>query len=137
MPLISSFQRKPSQLALKQAKINVMLNYLVVGVTEEFQDFLSVLEKLLPDFFTGVLQLYKAPGEYISCFGWFSKPDWRRTRRLTKNELEKGKDSRRGRGWDNSIHFSCCSIFNQSVKYVGLETFRKKNIQLLYTMPFV
>ena len=56
------FPRKPSQVALQQAKINVMLNYLVVGVTEEFQDFLSVLEKLLPDFFTGVLDLYKAPG---------------------------------------------------------------------------
>lgn len=62
MPFISSFLRKPSQLALRQAKINVMTNYLVVGVTEEFQDFLSVLEKLLPEFFTGVLGLYKAPG---------------------------------------------------------------------------
>jgi len=62
MPMISFFLRKPSQLALKQAKINVMLNYLVVGVTEELPEFLSVLEKLLPEFFTGVLQLYKAPG---------------------------------------------------------------------------
>jgi len=39
----------------------VMLNYLVVGVTEELQDYLSVLEKLLPEFFTGVLELYNAP----------------------------------------------------------------------------
>jgi len=60
-----AFCRQPSQLALKQAKINVMLNYLVVGVTEELQDFLSVLEKLLPDFFTGVLELYKAPGDVL------------------------------------------------------------------------
>lgn len=60
-----AFCRKPSQLALRQAKINVMLNYLVVGVTEELQDFLSVLEKLLPDFFTGVLELYKAPDDVL------------------------------------------------------------------------
>ena len=39
-----------------------MENYLVVGVTEQLEDFLFVLEKLLPEFFTGVLDTYKTPG---------------------------------------------------------------------------
>ncbi|KAJ7391400.1 hypothetical protein OS493_018444 [Desmophyllum pertusum] len=60
-----AFCRKPSQLALRQAKINVITNYLVVGVTDEFEDFLSILEKLLPEFFKGVLELYKKPGDSL------------------------------------------------------------------------
>ena len=54
--------RSGSLLALRQAKINVIKNYLVVGVTEEMDDFLFVLENLLPEFFKGVLNMYKAPG---------------------------------------------------------------------------
>ena len=54
--------RQPSQQALNQAKINVIKNYLVVGITSEFEDFLSVLEKLLPEFFTGASEIYKQPG---------------------------------------------------------------------------
>ena len=56
------FLRIPSQLAVRQAKINVITSYLVVGVTEEIEDFLAVLEKLLPEFFKGVLDIYKRPG---------------------------------------------------------------------------
>lgn len=61
-----TFCQRPSELALKQAKINVIRNYLVVGVTEEFQDFLFVLEKLLPRFFTGVRNIYKSPGDFLN-----------------------------------------------------------------------
>ena len=56
--------RRPTELALTQAKINVIRNYLVVGVTEELEDFLFVLEKLLPEFFSGVLNIYRTPGVY-------------------------------------------------------------------------
>lgn len=55
--------RRPTELALRQAKINVIRNYLVVGVTEELEDFLFVLEKLLPEFFSGVLNIYRTPGQ--------------------------------------------------------------------------
>ena len=61
-PSFSSLSRKPTEQALEQAKKNVMENYLVVGVTEQLEDFLFVLEKLLPEFFTGVLDTYKTPG---------------------------------------------------------------------------
>lgn len=58
--------RRPTELALTQAKINVIRNYLVVGVTEELEAFLFVLEKLLPEFFSGVLNIYRTPGQCVS-----------------------------------------------------------------------
>ncbi|CAH3115588.1 unnamed protein product [Pocillopora meandrina] len=58
--------RKPTSQALEQAKKNVMENYLVVGVTEQLEDFLFVLEKLLPEFFTGVLDTYKTPDDNLN-----------------------------------------------------------------------
>ncbi|XP_066014984.1 uronyl 2-sulfotransferase [Pocillopora verrucosa] len=61
-----AFCRKPTSQALEQAKKNVMENYLVVGVTEQLEDFLFVLEKLLPEFFTGVLDTYKTPDDNLN-----------------------------------------------------------------------
>lgn len=61
-----AFCRSPSELALRQAKINVLTSYLVVGVTEELEDFLSVLEKLLPQFFEGVVDIYKTPDDDLN-----------------------------------------------------------------------
>ena len=52
---------------MRQAKINVIRNYLLVGVTEELEDFLFALEALLPEFFKGVLNVYKAPGWMCVC----------------------------------------------------------------------
>ena len=52
---------------MRQAKINVIRNYLLVGVTEELEDFLFALEALLPEFFKGVLNVYKAPGWMRVC----------------------------------------------------------------------
>lgn len=60
-----SYCRNPSKVAVRQAKINVIRNYLLVGVTEELEDFLFALEALLPEFFKGVLNVYKTPGEAL------------------------------------------------------------------------
>lgn len=40
-----------------------MDKYVVVGVVEEYEDFLKVLEKLLPDFFGGILKEFKTSTE--------------------------------------------------------------------------
>jgi len=48
-----------SELALEEAKKNVISKYLVVGVTEEMGDFVSVLEVLIPRFFSGISNLYQ------------------------------------------------------------------------------
>ncbi|XP_070175601.1 heparan sulfate 2-O-sulfotransferase 1-like [Littorina saxatilis] len=44
--------------ALEQAKQNVLMNFLLVGVTEELGDFIAVLEATLPRFFVGATQLF-------------------------------------------------------------------------------
>lgn len=47
-----------SQWALKQAKHNLVNNYFVVGVTEEMEDFIYLLELSLPRIFNGTLDHY-------------------------------------------------------------------------------
>lgn len=45
--------------ALQMAKMNLVKHYLVVGVTEEMEDFVAVLEATMPRFFTGALEIYR------------------------------------------------------------------------------
>jgi len=68
---VVSSHRRPSQLALSQAKINVVKNYLLVGVTEEYEDFLFALETLLPEFFKGILEIYKGWMSILLLFSFF------------------------------------------------------------------
>ncbi|XP_066536408.1 uronyl 2-sulfotransferase isoform X3 [Hoplias malabaricus] len=53
--------REPSMWALQKAKENVLERYLLVGVLEELEDVLLLLERLLPHFFSDVLSIYKSP----------------------------------------------------------------------------
>ncbi|KAK9869801.1 hypothetical protein WA026_003533 [Henosepilachna vigintioctopunctata] len=51
--------RKPgNKWALAEAKKNIVTNYLLVGVTEELQDFISLLEITIPRMFKGALDHY-------------------------------------------------------------------------------
>ncbi|KAL4624007.1 uronyl 2-sulfotransferase-like, partial [Arapaima gigas] len=53
--------REPGTWALERAKKNVLENYLLVGILEELEDVLLLLERLLPHFFSNVLTIYKSP----------------------------------------------------------------------------
>ncbi|XP_008395974.1 uronyl 2-sulfotransferase a isoform X1 [Poecilia reticulata] len=53
--------REPGVWALERAKQNVLENYLLVGILEELEDVLLMLERLLPHYFSGVLDIYKSP----------------------------------------------------------------------------
>ncbi|XP_032814886.1 heparan sulfate 2-O-sulfotransferase 1 [Petromyzon marinus] len=48
-----------SRWALEQAKLNLVNEYLLVGVTEELEDFILILEAVLPRFFKGATELFK------------------------------------------------------------------------------
>nr|SVE70499.1 EOG090X088H [Daphnia similis]SVE71123.1 EOG090X088H [Daphnia similis]SVE71754.1 EOG090X088H [Daphnia similis]SVE72382.1 EOG090X088H [Daphnia similis] len=45
--------------AFEQAKNNLVKNYLVVGVTEQMEEFVAVLEATIPNLFKGALKLYR------------------------------------------------------------------------------
>ncbi|XP_018496506.2 heparan sulfate 2-O-sulfotransferase 1 [Galendromus occidentalis] len=47
-----------SRWALEQAKMNLINKYLLVGTTEQLQDFVDILEVVLPRFFRGASQLF-------------------------------------------------------------------------------
>ncbi|XP_061900612.1 uronyl 2-sulfotransferase a isoform X2 [Entelurus aequoreus] len=53
--------REPGPWALERAKQNVLEQFLLVGILEELEDVLLLLERLLPHYFTGVLNIYKSP----------------------------------------------------------------------------
>jgi dermatan/chondrotin sulfate uronyl 2-O-sulfotransferase UST len=53
--------RIPSEWALEKAKSNVVDKYLFVGILEEYEDTLRVLEKLLPVHFKGIIDVLHNP----------------------------------------------------------------------------
>ncbi|XP_047015680.1 uronyl 2-sulfotransferase a isoform X2 [Ictalurus punctatus] len=53
--------REPGEWALERAKQNVMENFLLVGILEELEDVLLLLERLLPHYFSDVLTIYHSP----------------------------------------------------------------------------
>lgn len=57
------FGREPGVWALERAKQNVLENFLLVGILEELEDVLLLLERLLPHYFSDVLSIYKSPGK--------------------------------------------------------------------------
>lgn len=44
---------------MDQAKYNLINEYFLVGVTEELEDFIMLLEAALPQFFRGATELYR------------------------------------------------------------------------------
>ena len=55
-----------SEWALEMAKINLVSHYLIVGVTDEMEDFIAVLEAALPRFFAGSVEQFSS-GETVLC----------------------------------------------------------------------
>ncbi|CAF1332592.1 unnamed protein product [Didymodactylos carnosus] len=49
--------------AFQQAKWNIEKYYTVVGLTEQFDEFLFVLQRLIPRYFRNVYQLYQTEGK--------------------------------------------------------------------------
>lgn len=75
-----------SQWALEQAKYNLVNEYMLVGVTEELEDFVMMLEAALPRFFKGATELYKTGAVSTTwfkilcyCFAYFCFPRQRCT----------------------------------------------------------
>lgn len=60
--VITSTSREPTEEALEKAKQHLD-KYVVVGVAEDYEDFLKVLEKLLPEFFGGIVDEFKTSTE--------------------------------------------------------------------------
>lgn len=55
---------------MDQAKYNLINEYFLVGVTEELEDFIMLLEAALPRFFRGATELYRTG---IQRMGFFCK----------------------------------------------------------------
>jgi len=52
------YRRVGSEWALEMAKFNLAHNYLVVGMTDELENFVAILEAALPRFFSGALEFF-------------------------------------------------------------------------------
>ncbi|XP_066288134.1 uronyl 2-sulfotransferase-like isoform X2 [Branchiostoma lanceolatum] len=62
----SETSRDSSRWALERAKDNVLDKFLVVGILEEFNDTLRVLEHLLPTFFKGAMSVWENPPQWVT-----------------------------------------------------------------------
>uniref|UniRef100_A0A6I8NUP4 Uronyl 2-sulfotransferase n=1 Tax=Ornithorhynchus anatinus TaxID=9258 RepID=A0A6I8NUP4_ORNAN len=60
--------REPGEWALERAKLNVNENFLLVGILEELEDVLLLLERFLPHYFKDVLSIYKNPEKLSPIF---------------------------------------------------------------------
>ena len=49
--------------AAEAAKINVIKSYFVIGILEQFEDTLTLFEKLMPKYFTGIKTIWKTDGK--------------------------------------------------------------------------
>ena len=47
----------------KRAKINVLREFYVIGVMEQFEDTLEMFEQTLPRYFTGISSLWSTQGK--------------------------------------------------------------------------
>ncbi|XP_077981927.1 uronyl 2-sulfotransferase-like [Glandiceps talaboti] len=54
--------REPTRWAIEKAKENVEKYFLVVGLTEEYDETLKLFEKMMPRFFEGALKILQTPG---------------------------------------------------------------------------
>lgn len=63
--IVNFFLREPGEWALERAKMNVNENFLLVGILEELEDVLLLLERFLPHYFKDVLSIYKNPGNSL------------------------------------------------------------------------
>ncbi|XP_072016738.1 uronyl 2-sulfotransferase-like [Amphiura filiformis] len=52
---------EPSQWSLEQAKKHIEEKYLLIGIIEDFESTIKVLERLAPDLFNGIVAEYKKP----------------------------------------------------------------------------
>ena len=56
-----------NQRALQQAKQNIEKWYPVVGVLESMNKTLAIMEKTVPEYFSGVSDIYFSQGNFYTC----------------------------------------------------------------------
>jgi len=111
-----------SEWALAQAKNNLVSKYLVVGVTEDLNAFVQVLETLLPEFFTGATDFFQISGN----------SHIKRTRHkdeVSEHSIQKLKSSKIWR-MENEFYNFALRQFNWVKK--TLEEQREQNKQFFY-----
>jgi len=57
---------KVTEKSLKIAMENMDRNYLVVGLTEQMDDFFAVLQKIFPTYFTNITKIWRIEGTAFS-----------------------------------------------------------------------
>nr|XP_039252533.1 uronyl 2-sulfotransferase-like [Styela clava] len=70
------------------AKKHIDENYYAIGLTEEFENTIKLLEKMLPSFFEGITSLWNG-----NMKTWKSKTTTKRRENLTEESIEKLKNS--------------------------------------------
>ena len=54
--------RQPTEMALEKAISNVNKYFAIIGISEQYDEFIEALEYEFPDYFRGIRHLYTALG---------------------------------------------------------------------------
>ena len=84
MSIFSPHRQPGSRWALEQAKRNLVNNYMLVGVTEEMQEFVMVLEAALPSMFKGATDHFQTGKHAIK--------EWKKSYFHPYMRSERGRD---------------------------------------------
>lgn len=60
-------RHKGEKAATEAVKKNILNGYFLIGILEEFENTLKLMEKLLPDYMKGIVDIYNSPvGEQVT-----------------------------------------------------------------------
>ena len=60
-------RHKGEKSAAEAVKKNILNGYFLIGILEDFENTLKLMEKLLPDYMKGIVDIYKSPvGQHVT-----------------------------------------------------------------------
>jgi hypothetical protein len=111
------------------AKINVLRNFYAVGILEQFVDTLKSFEAMLPNYYSGVLDIWNSqsksliPDQVVLVI--FSVLQEKRNRTKTVNSTELSNQSREFlmKGplkWETDLYIFVRALFNERLRHYNI-----------------
>lgn len=99
----------------KRAKINVLREFYVIGVMEQFEDTLEMFEQTLPRFFTGISSLWSTQ------VAQKARNSTRTSNRKEISAVNRAKMANHALKWEMDLYLFIRALFNEKLKRYNIE----------------